>query len=108
MQALRTARDSTSINAAVPDVVAAARRGDVRGLRIGLVKELSGDGYQAVDADKVAELAKTDKETADKITEARKSANQGALSRIAIFPAIFSRGMRPWRMSVADQLGNSR
>ena len=40
-------RDSTSINAPVPDVVAAANRGDVRGLRIGLVKELSGEGYQA-------------------------------------------------------------
>ena len=40
-------RDSTSIAADVPDVVGAARRGDVRGLRIGLVKELSGEGYQA-------------------------------------------------------------
>ena len=40
-------RDSTSIDAGVPDVVGAARRGDVRGLRIGLVKELSGEGYQA-------------------------------------------------------------
>ncbi|MBK9738653.1 MAG: Asp-tRNA(Asn)/Glu-tRNA(Gln) amidotransferase subunit GatA [Actinobacteria bacterium] len=40
-------RDSTSIDASVPDVVGAARRGDVRGLRVGLVKELSGEGYQA-------------------------------------------------------------
>jgi aspartyl-tRNA(Asn)/glutamyl-tRNA(Gln) amidotransferase subunit A len=39
-------RDSTSIASDVPDVVGAARRGDVRGLRIGLVKELSGEGYQ--------------------------------------------------------------
>ncbi|MFM8239060.1 MAG: Asp-tRNA(Asn)/Glu-tRNA(Gln) amidotransferase subunit GatA [Actinomycetota bacterium] len=39
-------RDSTSINAPVPDVVAAAERADVRGMRIGLVKELSGEGYQ--------------------------------------------------------------
>ena len=39
--------DSTSIDAPVPDVVAAARRGDVRGMRIGLVRELSGEGYQA-------------------------------------------------------------
>jgi aspartyl-tRNA(Asn)/glutamyl-tRNA(Gln) amidotransferase subunit A len=39
-------RDSTSINAAVPDVVAAAQRADVRGLRIGLVRELTGAGYQ--------------------------------------------------------------
>ncbi len=40
-------RDSTSINAPAPDVVAAAQRADVRGLRIGLVRELGGDGYQA-------------------------------------------------------------
>ena len=40
-------RDSTSINAAAPDVVAAARRADVRGMRIGIVKELSGEGYQS-------------------------------------------------------------
>ena len=40
-------RDSTSINAPIPDVVAAARRADVRGLRIGLVRELGGEGYQA-------------------------------------------------------------
>jgi len=40
-------RDSTSINAAVPDVVAAARRADVRGMRIGIVKELRGEGYQS-------------------------------------------------------------
>jgi len=40
-------RDSTSIPAPMPDVVAAAERADVRGMRIGLVKELSGEGYQA-------------------------------------------------------------
>ena len=40
-------RDSTSIDAPVPGVVEAARRADVRGLRVGLVKELSGEGYQA-------------------------------------------------------------
>jgi aspartyl-tRNA(Asn)/glutamyl-tRNA(Gln) amidotransferase subunit A len=40
-------RDSTSINAPVPPVVAAARSGDVSGLRIGVVKEFKGDGYQA-------------------------------------------------------------
>ncbi len=39
--------DSTSIDAPVPDFVAAVREGDVRGMRIGLVTELSGDGYQA-------------------------------------------------------------
>ena len=40
-------RDSTSIPDAMPDVVAAAARADVRGMRIGLVRELSGEGYQA-------------------------------------------------------------
>ena len=39
--------DSTSLDVPVPDVVAAARRGDVTGLRIGVVKELGGEGYQA-------------------------------------------------------------
>lgn len=38
--------DSTSVNAAVPPVVAAARQADVSGLRIGIVPELSGEGYQ--------------------------------------------------------------
>ena len=40
-------RDSTSIDAPVPDVIAAAAAGDVRGMRIGLVRELSGEGYQS-------------------------------------------------------------
>jgi aspartyl-tRNA(Asn)/glutamyl-tRNA(Gln) amidotransferase subunit A len=42
--------DSTSINEPVPGVVAAARQGatgDLKGLRVGVVKELSGEGYQA-------------------------------------------------------------
>ena len=38
--------DSTSINAPVPQVVAAAKKLDVKGLKIGVVKELSGEGYQ--------------------------------------------------------------
>jgi aspartyl-tRNA(Asn)/glutamyl-tRNA(Gln) amidotransferase subunit A len=38
--------DSTSIDAPVPPVVEAARHGDVAGLRIGVVSEFSGDGYQ--------------------------------------------------------------
>ncbi len=37
--------DSTSIKAPVPDVVAAAQRRDVRGMRIGVVTELGGEGY---------------------------------------------------------------
>ena len=43
-------RDSTSVQAAVPDVVAAAKAGavgDLTGVRIGVVKQLrSGEGYQ--------------------------------------------------------------
>ena len=41
-------RDSTSINAAVPDVVSAARvgaTGDLAGVRVGVVTELNGEGY---------------------------------------------------------------
>lgn len=38
--------DSTSNDRPLPDLVRAAREGDVRGMRIGLVKELGGDGYQ--------------------------------------------------------------
>ena len=39
-------KDSTSIDAPVPPVVEAAKSGDIRGMRIGVVKELAGDGYQ--------------------------------------------------------------
>jgi len=39
-------RDSTSINAPVPQVVAAAKRLDVKGMKIGVIKELSGSGFQ--------------------------------------------------------------
>ena len=38
--------DSTSINEPVPPVVAAAKDGDVKGMKIGVIKELQGDGYQ--------------------------------------------------------------
>jgi len=39
-------RDSTSIDAPVPDVVTAARSAEVAGVRIGVVSEFKGDGYQ--------------------------------------------------------------
>ena len=42
--------DSTSIDHPVPDLVAATRQGatgDLTGVRIGVVKELTGEGYQA-------------------------------------------------------------
>ena len=38
--------DSTSVDQPVPDVVAAARHADVAGMRIGVVKQLGGEGYQ--------------------------------------------------------------
>ncbi|MEO6511662.1 MAG: Asp-tRNA(Asn)/Glu-tRNA(Gln) amidotransferase subunit GatA, partial [Nocardioides sp.] len=43
-------KDSTSIDAPLPDLVGAAERGaegDLSGVRIGVVKELGGEGYQA-------------------------------------------------------------
>jgi aspartyl-tRNA(Asn)/glutamyl-tRNA(Gln) amidotransferase subunit A len=55
-------KDSTSINHAVPDVVAAAKKKDIKGLKIGIVKQLSGAGYQKGVENKfneaVAELVK--------------------------------------------------
>jgi aspartyl-tRNA(Asn)/glutamyl-tRNA(Gln) amidotransferase subunit A len=39
-------RDSTSLPGPVPAVVRAAHHGDVRGVRVGVVRELSGEGYQ--------------------------------------------------------------
>jgi aspartyl-tRNA(Asn)/glutamyl-tRNA(Gln) amidotransferase subunit A len=42
-------KDSTSIDAPLPDLVGAARRGaegDLSGVRVGVVKELGGEGYQ--------------------------------------------------------------
>jgi aspartyl-tRNA(Asn)/glutamyl-tRNA(Gln) amidotransferase subunit A len=39
-------RDSTSVDSPVPPVVAAARQADISGLTVGIVPELSGEGYQ--------------------------------------------------------------
>ena len=39
-------RDSTSINTPVPPVVEAAKSRDIKGLRVAVVKELSGEGYE--------------------------------------------------------------
>ena len=42
-------KDSTSVDAPVPDVVGAARAGasgDLNGVKIGVVRQLRGDGYQ--------------------------------------------------------------
>ena len=58
-------RDSTSIDAPVPPVVAAARHGatgDLTGMRVGVVRELSGAGYEpgveAATRDALARLEK--------------------------------------------------
>src|SRR6478609_7228436 len=40
-------RDSTSLPEPLADLVAAAKTGNVEGLRIGIIKELHGEGYQA-------------------------------------------------------------
>jgi len=48
-------RDSTSIKAPVPQVVAAAKRLDVKGMKIGVIKELSGSGFQAGVSARIAE-----------------------------------------------------
>jgi len=40
-------KDATSLNAPIPAVVAAAKSGDVKGLKIGVIKQLQGKGYQA-------------------------------------------------------------
>ena len=39
-------RDATSINAPIPAVVNAAKSGDVKGMKIGVIKQLQGEGYQ--------------------------------------------------------------
>jgi aspartyl-tRNA(Asn)/glutamyl-tRNA(Gln) amidotransferase subunit A len=39
--------DATSINSPVPDVIAAAKRADIKGMKVGVIKELGGEGYQA-------------------------------------------------------------
>jgi len=39
-------KDATSINGKFPDVIAAARKSDVKGLKIGVIKQLQGEGYQ--------------------------------------------------------------
>ncbi|MBU6380658.1 MAG: Asp-tRNA(Asn)/Glu-tRNA(Gln) amidotransferase subunit GatA [Acidobacteria bacterium] len=39
-------KDATSISAPVPAVVHAARNGDVKGVKIGVIKQLQGEGYQ--------------------------------------------------------------
>jgi aspartyl-tRNA(Asn)/glutamyl-tRNA(Gln) amidotransferase subunit A len=39
-------KDATSINGKFPDVVSASQKRDVKGLKIGVIKQLQGEGYQ--------------------------------------------------------------
>src|SRR5580698_6193652 len=61
--------DSTSIDAPVPPVVEAARQADVAGLRIGVVTELSGDGYQSGVMARFAEGVELLEQLGAKVTE---------------------------------------
>ncbi|MGP3981071.1 Asp-tRNA(Asn)/Glu-tRNA(Gln) amidotransferase subunit GatA [Streptomyces sp. KR80] len=61
--------DSTSIEAPVPPVVAAARNGDVKGMRIGVVKEFGGEGYQAGVMQRFNEAVELLRELGAEVTE---------------------------------------
>ena len=61
--------DSTSIDAPVPPVVAAARHGDVAGLRIGVVTDLSGEGYQPGVMSRFTEAVEVLESLGAKVTE---------------------------------------
>jgi aspartyl-tRNA(Asn)/glutamyl-tRNA(Gln) amidotransferase subunit A len=61
--------DSTSIDAPVPPIVAAAREADVNGMRIGVVTELSGAGYQPGVLNRFAEAVELLEQLGAKVTE---------------------------------------
>ncbi|OEV31121.1 glutamyl-tRNA amidotransferase [Streptomyces nanshensis] len=61
--------DSTSIDQPVPDIVAAARNGDVAGLRVGVVKEFRGEGYQAGVLQRVDETVELLRELGAEVVE---------------------------------------
>jgi len=61
--------DATSIDAPVPPVVAAARQADVAGLRVGVVSELGGEGYQAGVQARFAEAVELLESLGAKVTE---------------------------------------
>ena len=61
--------DSTSISAPVPPVVEAARHADVAGLRIGIVSEFSGDGYQPGVMNRFTEAVELLESLGAKVTE---------------------------------------
>src|SRR5271157_4545879 len=61
--------DSTSIDAPVPPVVAAAREADVSGMRIGVVTDLGSDGYQPGVLSRFAEAVEVLESLGAKVTE---------------------------------------
>src|SRR6201996_2161015 len=61
--------DSTSIDAPVPPVVAAARQADIAGMRIGVVTELNGEGYQPGVVARFAEAVELLESLGAKVTE---------------------------------------
>src|SRR6266571_3520641 len=61
--------DSTSVDAPVPPVVAAAREADVSGMRIGVVTDLSGEGYQPGVLSRFAEAVELLESLGAKVTE---------------------------------------
>jgi aspartyl-tRNA(Asn)/glutamyl-tRNA(Gln) amidotransferase subunit A len=61
--------DSTSIDAPVPPVVQAARQADVSGMRIGVVTDLSGEGYQPGVLARFAEAVELLESLGAKVTE---------------------------------------
>jgi aspartyl-tRNA(Asn)/glutamyl-tRNA(Gln) amidotransferase subunit A len=61
--------DSTSIPAPVPPVVEAARQADVSGMTIGVVRELSGEGYQPGVEQRFAEAVELLTELGAKVVE---------------------------------------
>lgn len=62
-------KDSTSINKPVPPVVEAAKRGDIKGMKVGIVKELSGDGYQAGVLERFNETVKIIEDLGGQVTQ---------------------------------------
>src|SRR5271170_3458198 len=61
--------DSTSINAPVPPVVAAAKSANIEGMRIGVVTDLSGEGYQPGVLSRFAEAVELLESLGAKVTE---------------------------------------
>ena len=76
-------RDSTSIDAEVPDIVGAARAGadsDLRGIKVGVVRQLRGDGYQQG-------VLESFNAAVAKLTELGADVARGRLSALRLLPA---------------------